>query len=84
IRYIEQNAMKQPSLDTIAAHVHLSKHHFSRLFKQWVGVTPIQFLHFLTVEYTKKMPRRKNFYSRHCTLCRTVWIKQASRFIYQL
>lgn len=54
IRDIEQNAIKQPLLDAIAAHIHLSKHHFSRLFKQCFGVTPIQFLHFLTIEYTKK------------------------------
>lgn len=54
IRFIEQQVTKQPSLDQIAAHVHLSKHHFSRLFREWVGISPVRFLHFLTVEYTKK------------------------------
>lgn len=54
IRFIEQQVNKQPSLEEIAAHVHLSKHHFSRLFKEWVGISPVRFLHFLTVEYTKQ------------------------------
>ncbi|OBQ45980.1 bifunctional transcriptional activator/DNA repair enzyme AdaA [Halodesulfovibrio spirochaetisodalis] len=54
IHYIEEHAQEQPGLDDIAAHVHLSKHHFARLFKEWVGVSPIQFLHFITVEYTKE------------------------------
>lgn len=54
IRFIEQQVNKQPSLEEIAAHVHLSKHHFSRIFKEWVGISPVRFLHFLTVEHTKE------------------------------
>jgi AraC family transcriptional regulator of adaptative response/methylated-DNA-[protein]-cysteine methyltransferase len=54
IRYLENNFQEQPSLDELAAEVHLSKYHFQRLFKQWAGVTPIQFLHFLTVTYAKE------------------------------
>ena len=53
IRYLEANFRDQPSLDDIAASVHLSKYHFQRLFKGWAGVTPNQFLHYLTVEYAK-------------------------------
>jgi AraC family transcriptional regulator of adaptative response/methylated-DNA-[protein]-cysteine methyltransferase len=55
IAFIEAHYRSQPSLDTIAAHVGLSKYHFIRLFKRWAGITPIQFLHFLTIEYSKKM-----------------------------
>ncbi len=54
IHYLEQNFRKQPSLDEIAASVHLSKYHFQRLFKRWAGVSPTQFLHYLTVEYAKQ------------------------------
>ena len=54
IGYVEENFRSQPSLDDIAATVHLSKYHFQRLFKQWAGVTPTQFMHFLTVEYAKE------------------------------
>ena len=54
IRYIDQNFQEQPSLDEIAAAVHLSKYHFQRLFKRWAGVTPIQFLQYLTIEYAKE------------------------------
>ena len=54
IRYLEENFRHQPSLEEIAASVHLSKYHFQRLFKRWAGVTPAQFLHFLTVEYAKE------------------------------
>jgi AraC family transcriptional regulator of adaptative response/methylated-DNA-[protein]-cysteine methyltransferase len=54
IHYLEQNFQSQPSLDEIAASVHLSKYHFQRLFKQWAGVTPTQFMHYLTVDYAKE------------------------------
>ena len=53
IAFLEKHFKDQPSLDEIAANVHLSKYHFQRLFKQWAGVTPSQFLHYLTVEYAK-------------------------------
>ena len=54
IHYLEQNFQSQPSLDEIAASVHLSKYHFQRLFKHWAGVTPTQFMHYLTVDYAKE------------------------------
>ncbi len=54
INYLEENFQNQPSLNEIAANVHLSKYHFQRLFKQWAGVTPTQFMHFLTVNYAKE------------------------------
>lgn len=54
IQYLEDNFLQQPSLDEIATHVHLSKYHFQRLFKQWAGVSPTQYLHYLTVEYAKE------------------------------
>jgi len=53
IEYLERNFRSQPSLDEIAASVNLSKFHFQRLFKRWAGVTPNQFLRYLTVEYAK-------------------------------
>jgi AraC family transcriptional regulator of adaptative response/methylated-DNA-[protein]-cysteine methyltransferase len=53
IEFLEQNFRRQPSLDEIAASVNLSKFHFQRLFKRWAGVTPSQFLRYLTVEYAK-------------------------------
>ncbi len=54
IAYIEANYRQQPSLDDIAAAVHLSKYHFQRLFKRWAGISPTQFMHYLTVEYAKE------------------------------
>jgi len=54
IRYLEDHFREQPSLDDIAANVHLSKYHFQRLFKRWAGVSPTQFMHFLTVDYAKE------------------------------
>ncbi len=54
IRFVEENMKSQPTLDQIADSVHLSKYHFNRLFKRWAGISPIQFLQFLTLEYTKQ------------------------------
>src|SRR5262245_34460787 len=55
ILYLEQNFRNQPSLEEVAQSVHLSKYHFQRLFKRWAGISPKQFLQFLTIEYAKKM-----------------------------
>jgi AraC family transcriptional regulator of adaptative response/methylated-DNA-[protein]-cysteine methyltransferase len=57
IRFLEEHFRQQPGLDEIAGSVHLSKYHFQRLFKRWAGISPTQFLHFLTVEYAKERLR---------------------------
>ncbi len=54
IRFIEANFRSQPSLEQIARSVHLSKFHFDRLFKRWAGISPIQFLQFMTLDYAKQ------------------------------
>ncbi len=54
ISFVEANFKSQPNLEQIAASTHLSKYHFDRLFKRWAGVSPIQFLQFLTLDYTKQ------------------------------
>ncbi|MDP3481078.1 MAG: methylated-DNA--[protein]-cysteine S-methyltransferase [Desulfoprunum sp.] len=54
LSFIESNFRTQPDLDEIARSVHLSRFHFDRLFKDWVGITPLQFLHYLTLDYAKK------------------------------
>ena len=40
IHFIKINFKEQPTLDEIAAHIHLSPFHFQRLFKDWAGVSP--------------------------------------------
>ena len=55
IRFIEAHYHDQPSLDEVAAAIHLSPHHFQRLFTRWAGVSPKQFMRFLTVEHAKAM-----------------------------
>ena len=54
IQFIEVNFKSQPTLDQIAESVHLSKYHFDRIFKRWAGISPIQFLQFMTLDYTKQ------------------------------
>jgi AraC family transcriptional regulator of adaptative response/methylated-DNA-[protein]-cysteine methyltransferase len=48
IRYIDENFRAQPRLATIAAAAGLSEFHFNRLFRRWAGVTPRQYLAFVT------------------------------------
>ncbi len=54
IQFIENNFKSHPTLDQIAESVRLSRYHFDRLFKRWAGISPIQFLQFLTLDYTKQ------------------------------
>lgn len=53
--YLVEKAGDQPSLEQVAAHVHLSPYHFQRLFCQWAGTTPKRFLQVLTLEHGKKL-----------------------------
>jgi AraC family transcriptional regulator, regulatory protein of adaptative response / methylated-DNA-[protein]-cysteine methyltransferase len=48
IRFIDRNFREQPRLATIAASAQLSEFHFNRLFRRWAGVTPRQYLAFVT------------------------------------
>ena len=48
IRFIEAHYQEQPRLAAIAQAVHLSEFHFNRLFRRWAGVTPRQYLAFVT------------------------------------
>lgn len=53
ITFIRQHYREQPDLATVAQHVHLSEHHFQRLFTRWAGISPKRFLQYLTAEYAK-------------------------------
>ena len=55
IAFLSERATEQPSLEDVAAHVHLSPHHFQRLFSRWAGTSPKRFLQALTVEHGKRL-----------------------------
>ena len=54
IRFLSAHYKEQPDLNEVARHVHLSRYHFQRLFQRWAGVTPKQFLRYVTLEHAKK------------------------------
>lgn len=55
IAYLVEHVNEQPSLEDIAAQLHLSPFHFQRLFYQWAGTTPKRFLQVLTLERGKQL-----------------------------
>jgi AraC family transcriptional regulator of adaptative response/methylated-DNA-[protein]-cysteine methyltransferase len=59
IDYIRCNFRKQPSLEEVAASVHLSPFHFQKLFTDWAGVSPKKFLQYISIENAKSMLREK-------------------------
>ena len=48
IRFVADNQPSQPSLDQISAEMGVSPHHLQRTFQSWAGVSPKQFLKYLT------------------------------------
>ncbi len=57
IEFIQQHHVRQPSLEDIAQHVGVSQFHFQRMFNDWAGVTPKNFLQFINVSYAKRLLR---------------------------
>lgn len=61
IQFLETNFQRQPELDEVAEHIHLSPFHFQRIFTEWAGISPKRFLQYLTVDFLKeKLQESKN------------------------
>ena len=48
IRFLDENAGRQPELREVAEQVGMSEFHCQRLFRRWAGVSPKRFLQFIT------------------------------------
>lgn len=68
IEYIDNNYKSQPNLDEVAKHVNLSPYHFQRLFTEWAGISPKQFLRYTSLEHAKKILK-----DTHATLFDTAY-----------
>ncbi|TGL63661.1 methylated-DNA--[protein]-cysteine S-methyltransferase [Leptospira sarikeiensis] len=55
IHFLRKNFKTQPRLEDVANKLHLSPHHFQRMFTDWAGVSPKKFLQYTTLEYAKKL-----------------------------
>jgi AraC family transcriptional regulator, regulatory protein of adaptative response / methylated-DNA-[protein]-cysteine methyltransferase len=60
LAYIEAHWREQPSLEEVAAQVHLSPFHFNRLFHQWAGITPKAYMQFITGSVAKAGLRQRH------------------------
>ncbi|NQX82780.1 MAG: methylated-DNA--[protein]-cysteine S-methyltransferase [Flavobacteriaceae bacterium] len=58
IHFIKNHHLQQPSLEEIANHINLSKFHFQKVFKKWVGISPKDYLQFITLEKAKESLRK--------------------------
>jgi AraC family transcriptional regulator of adaptative response/methylated-DNA-[protein]-cysteine methyltransferase len=55
IEFMKLNFRSQPCLEEIAEKVNVSQFHFQRLFTDWAGVSPKQFLQYISIEYAKSV-----------------------------
>lgn len=55
IDFIQENRLRQPQLEEIAAHVNMSPTHFQRVFADWAGISPKRFLQYSTLQHAKSL-----------------------------
>lgn len=54
IAFLIDQQHAQPSLHDLAQHIGISEGHLQRTFKAWAGISPKQFLQFITLTHAKK------------------------------
>lgn len=54
IQYLAENKISQPNLAELASEVGMSEFHLQRVFSEWAGVSPKQFLQFITKQDAKR------------------------------
>lgn len=55
IEFINNKFRDQPSLNEIAENIKLSPYHFQKLFTEWAGVSPKQFLQYISLSHAKDL-----------------------------
>jgi AraC family transcriptional regulator of adaptative response/methylated-DNA-[protein]-cysteine methyltransferase len=55
IRFICEHFQQQPTLEEIAAEVHVSPYHFQRMFHAWAGISPKKFMQYISLDHAKKL-----------------------------
>lgn len=55
IEFINSNYKSQPSLNDIAEQINLSPYHFQKLFTEWAGISPKQFLQYISLSHAKDL-----------------------------
>lgn len=61
IAYLKQHFKSQPSLEQVAEKIHLSPHHFQRLFTEWAGTSPKKFLQYISIEHAKRLLKENQY-----------------------
>jgi AraC family transcriptional regulator len=59
IDYVQENIHSVITLDEMASLIYLSVFHFSRLFKNTVGISPYRFVLNMKIDYSKKLIKNK-------------------------
>lgn len=58
IMFIRSHARAQPTLEDVAAAVHVSPYHLQRQFAEWAGISPKRFLQYLTKRHAREQLRQ--------------------------
>lgn len=55
IDYLNRNYPDRPNLESLAQHLKLNPFHLQRLFRRWAGISPKQFIGYLTLQQAKNL-----------------------------
>lgn len=68
IEFVAKHRQQQPRLGDIAQHLKLSEPYLQRLFSDWAGVSPKQYLQYLTKEHAKQQLQSESVLDAALTL----------------